>query len=142
MHGSSEAVLTTYEALLRTISSWCCNRRPSVSTVPNTRPGCETTAQQQPSRDSALPLSFCRALYGLTFRKGRSGMLRRNNEVNRKRTPETAPRARCPEGIVSDMANYDASSRVWCCRLAVRWQVKDDIQRHVRAVVLCRFVQQ
>jgi hypothetical protein len=36
-----------------------------------------TTAQQ----DQLLALSFCRAVYGLTFRKRRSGMLRRNNEV-------------------------------------------------------------
>jgi hypothetical protein len=28
-----------------------------------------------------LALSFCRAVYGLTFRKGRSRMLLRNNEV-------------------------------------------------------------
>jgi len=33
-------------------------------------------------QDLLLALSFCRAVYGLTFRKGRSGMLRRNNEVN------------------------------------------------------------
>jgi hypothetical protein len=40
-----------------------------------------TTAQQPPQQDLLLALSFCRAVYGLTFRKGRSGMLRRNNEV-------------------------------------------------------------
>jgi hypothetical protein len=40
-----------------------------------------TTAQQPPQQDLLLALSFCRAVYGLTFRNGRSGMLRRNNEV-------------------------------------------------------------
>jgi hypothetical protein len=40
-----------------------------------------TTAQQPPQQDLLLALSFCRAVYGLTFRKGRSGMLRRNNEA-------------------------------------------------------------
>jgi hypothetical protein len=34
-----------------------------------------TTAQQPPQQDLLLALSFCRAVYGLTFRKGRSGML-------------------------------------------------------------------
>ena len=40
-----------------------------------------TTAKQPPQQDLLRALSFCRAVYGLTFRKGRSGMLRRNNEV-------------------------------------------------------------
>jgi len=41
-----------------------------------------TTAQQPPQQDLLLALSLCRAVYGLTFRNGRSGMLRWNNEVN------------------------------------------------------------
>jgi len=40
-----------------------------------------TTAQQPTQQDLLLALSFCRAVYRLTFRKGRWGMLRRNNEV-------------------------------------------------------------
>jgi hypothetical protein len=40
-----------------------------------------STAQQPPQQDLLLALSFCRAVCGLTFRKGRSGMLRWNNEV-------------------------------------------------------------
>jgi hypothetical protein len=40
-----------------------------------------TTAQHPPQQDLLLALSFCRAVYGLTFRKGRSGMLRRKNET-------------------------------------------------------------
>jgi hypothetical protein len=45
------------------------------------QPMLEQPAQQPPQQDLLLALSFCRAVYGLTFRKGRSGMLRRNNEV-------------------------------------------------------------
>lgn len=45
------------------------------------QPMLETTAQQPPQQDLLLALSFCRAVYRFTFRKGRSGMLRGNNEV-------------------------------------------------------------
>ena len=40
-----------------------------------------TTAQQPPQHDLLLAHSFCRAVYGLTFPKGRFGNATRNNEV-------------------------------------------------------------
>ena len=43
--------------------------------------GCGTIAEQLHGQDLLLTLLFCRAGLRLTFRSGRLGMLRRNNEV-------------------------------------------------------------
>jgi hypothetical protein len=79
MHG--QRVLAPYEVcseqvrlVLQQTVEWFRPFRPLSA-------GFGTTAQQPPQQDFLLALSFCRAVYGLTFRKGRSGMLRRNNEV-------------------------------------------------------------
>jgi hypothetical protein len=61
---------------------WGCNQcartRPrAIQPMLEQRNNRPAAAQQ----DLLLAFSFCRAVYGLTFRKGRSGMLRPNNEV-------------------------------------------------------------
>lgn len=48
---------------------------------PQSTPDIPIAARQPRQQDLLLALSFCRAVYGLTFRKGRSGMLRRNKDV-------------------------------------------------------------
>jgi len=79
MHG--ELVLAPYEVcseqvrlVLQQAVEWFRPFRPLSA-------GFGTTAQRPPQQDLLLALSFRRAVYELTFRKGRSGMLRRNSEV-------------------------------------------------------------
>src|SRR5271170_3237638 len=79
MHG--ERVLAPYEVcseqarlVLQQAVEWFRPFRPLTA-------GFGTTAQQLPQQDLLLTLLFCRAVLGLTFRKGRSGGLRWNNEA-------------------------------------------------------------
>jgi hypothetical protein len=47
-----------------------------ITTFRQVRVGEEDKNPEPPQQDLPLASSFCRAVYGLTFRKGRSGMLR------------------------------------------------------------------